>query len=246
MSDDQLPLPLGVRGRVPIGLQVVAGIAVLVVLVAISAAIAVVLALGMRDDHERLHERSVPFAGAVGTAALHAKGIANDERGYLLSGDRLFVTQLEGRIVRAQTALAEAAATAQGPAQSAAVARARTGFERWVRALRAELSTFRSGDRAGSIDASLGPVRALRKSYEASLAEATALGERAVRAGGDSVRDASSRSVTVLLAVALGVSVVGFAVALWVMRTILRPVYTMLTLFGAVTRPGSAGAPPPR
>jgi hypothetical protein len=60
------------------------------------------------------------------------------------------------------------------------------------------------------------------------------------------VRDAPSRSVPVLLAVALGVSVVGFAVALWVMRTILRPVYTMLTLFGAVTGQRSAGAASPR
>jgi hypothetical protein len=78
---------------------------------------------------------------------------------------------------------------------SEAVNEAREGFERWVLAVRGEFATFQAGDHQGAIAASLGPDRALRKAYEASLASAQALGASSIQSARNSVAVALSRSV---------------------------------------------------
>ncbi len=201
--------------------------------------VAVLLVLGLRDDHAQLHDHSVPYANAIAAAALSAKGIANDERGYLMTGDRRFVVLLERRIRRARSAFAQAAGAADETAQRTAVVEANTGFEAWVDILRRDLATYRAGNRQRAIESALGPGRALRKRYEDSLARAQTVADTEIRADRDMVASASSRSVTILLACLLVALLMGIGVALWVMRTILRPVHTLLMLFG------SAPAPPP-
>jgi len=122
-----------------------------------------------------------PCANSVAAAALTAKGIANDERGFLMTGNGRFIEEADRRVQRARASFAVSAAAASGRGQQDAVAEARAGFERWVSAVRREFAAFRSGDRRGPTAASLGPNRALRKRYEAARARAQALGIGAIR-----------------------------------------------------------------
>jgi hypothetical protein len=90
---------------------------------------------------------------------------------------------------------------------------------------------FRAGGHADAIAAALGPNRTVRKSYEHALAQAHTVAARAVDSGQTSIAAASGRSVTILLACLLAALVIGLGVAVWVVRTILRPVYALLTIF---------------
>jgi CHASE3 domain sensor protein len=223
-------LPLGFRSRLPVGFQVFLGVGGLLVLLMASIALAVLLVEGLKHGERRLADRDVPYAAAVAAAALNAKGIANDERGYFISGDRRFIGELDSRVRNARDAFALAERTATGDRQLVAVREARAGFERWVATVRREFAAFTAGERHEAVRRSLGPDRALRKSYEASLARAQRLGATAIDSGRSSVDAASSRSVTILLVCLLLGLVLGCGLALWVVRTILRPVYAVLQL----------------
>jgi hypothetical protein len=100
----------------------------------------------------------------------------------------------------------------------------RAGFERWVQAMRGEFATFRAGDHRDAIAASLGPDRALHKTYEQSLANAQALGAHSIQSATGSVAAASSRSVWILVACLLVALVIGVGVASWLVRSIAMPV----------------------
>ena len=119
------------------------------------------------------------------------------------------------------------------PAQRQAVSDARSGFERWVQAMRGEVATFRAGDRRGAVAASLGPDRALRKSYERSLANAQRLGAHSIQSVTGSVAAASSRSVWILVACLLVALAIGVGVASWLVRSIAMPVARLTAILGA-------------
>ena len=211
-------------------LQVLVGIGALLGLVAAAVLVAVLLVVGLKNDANELASREVAFANAVDTAALNAKGIANDERGFLMSGRVEFLHQIEDRTTAARSAFDAAALQASDGARQRAVAEARAGFERWMDALSAQLATFRAGDREAAVTASLGPTRALRKAYEASLSRADALGQRGIESAASSVSSTSSRSVAILLTYLLVALGAGFALTLWIVRTILRPAFMLLRL----------------
>ena len=211
-------------------LQVLVGIGGLLALVAAAVVMAVLLIVGLRNDAAELAGSQVEYATAVETAALNAKGIANDERGFLMSGRAEFLRQIEDRTAAARAAFAAAALEAGDGPRRRAVDEASAGFERWIDALNAELVTFRAGDREAAVTASLGPTRALRKTYEASLARADALGHRGIESATSSVSATSSRSVAILLVYLLVALTAGVGVTLWIVRAILRPAYTVLRL----------------
>jgi methyl-accepting chemotaxis protein len=207
----------------PPDLRVLLAIASLLALLAVAVLAAVFLIVELRNDTNRLTGRQVGYVEAIHDAALHAKGMANDERGFLISGRQQFLDQLENRTVEARAEFDVATRTATGPGQHLAVEEARIGFERWLQALRAEIALYKSGERERAIATSLGRTRALRKDYERALALADVLGVGAVQTATTSVSDTSSRSVTILL-VYLGCALaIGGAIALWVIRTVLRP-----------------------
>ncbi|HEX7255585.1 MAG TPA: CHASE3 domain-containing protein [Gaiellaceae bacterium] len=241
MAEPNVLQPLGLRSRLPLGVQVAAGIGGLLCLIALTVAVAMLLVLGLRSDQAQLQDHSVPYASAVAAAALGAKGIANDERGYLMTSDRQFVVQLESSIPKTRVAFAAAWVAADGHAQRSAIAGARSGFERWIAVVRREIARYAAGDTEDAVAVAMGSGRAMRKSYEDSLARAQALADNALRSDQDSVASASSRSVTILLACLLAALVIGIGVALWVMRTILGPVYALLRLFGDLPQSSTPG-----
>jgi methyl-accepting chemotaxis protein len=222
----------GTRPRLPVGLQVVLGAGGLVGLLVACMLVALVLVVGLKAGETRLTGRDVSYSSAVAAAALGAKGIANDERGFLLTGDRGFIGEAGHRMRGARAAFAAAVSAADGPAQRQAVTRARTAFERWVQAVHGEFVAFRSGDHRGAVTAALGPDRALRKGYEHSLARAQALGTSSIQSARSSVAAAWSRSVAILVACLLAALTIGIGVALWLVRSIARPVARLVAIVG--------------
>ena len=99
------------RHRLPMGFQVWLGVGGLLALVAGLVALAVFLIVGVRHHESHLNERAVPYARAVAAAALNAKGVANDERGFLMTGDQTFSDEADNR-VRSTRAWFAASATA--------------------------------------------------------------------------------------------------------------------------------------
>lgn len=224
--------PRRTRRGMPMGYKVWLGVGGLLALLACSIAVAVFLITALRGHEQHLNERAVPYANGTAAAALDAKAVANDQRGFLMTGDRRFVEEADRRIRAARVSFAAAAAAASGRAQQRAVADARTGFDRWVTMVRQEFASFSQGDRQGPITAALGPDRALRKRYEAALARAQTLGMQAIRSGDASVASASSRSIIILLTYLLASLVIGAGVAYWLVRTIANPVAHLLAVLG--------------
>ena len=218
----------GGRHRLASDTKVLAGVGVLLALLAAAVAVAVVLIVSLEDDANELSRRHVLYAAAIHEAALGAKGMANDHRGFLLSGGRPeYLAQLRARTDETRSAFAEAAAFAVGESQQEAVRESRAGFERWLRALNADIAAYQAGSQQEAIDASLGSTRQLRKTYEQSLAHAYALGVRSIDAATESLSSSATRSVTILLAYLALALAVGVGVALWVVRTVLKPAFVL-------------------
>lgn len=215
-------------------LAAVAGLVMLLV-IAIALAIVFIVALGNGANTAERHAR---YSAAIDAAALHAKGLANDERGFLISGNQEFLTQMDVRAELARAAFA-AAAEAADASQRLTVAEAREGFERWLDTLDTELATYQAGGTAAAIETSLGPSRTLRKAYEGWLADAKALGVDAFQDATASVSSASSFSVMVLLGYLVLAVAVAIVIALWVVRTVLQPAYTLVRLLADAEEPST-------
>jgi methyl-accepting chemotaxis protein len=215
------------RHRLASDTKVLAGVGALLALLAVAVAVAVVLIVSLEDDANELSERHVLYAAAVHEAALSAKGMANDQRGYLLSGRTQYLDELHARTGETRTAFEEAATFAVGESQRDAVRESRAGFERWLQALNADIAAYQSGSREEAIEASLGSTRQLRKTYEQSLAHAYTLGVRSIDSATDSIASSASRSVTILLAYLALALATGVGVALWVVRAVLKPAFVL-------------------
>ena len=229
-------LPLGLSPRVPLGYQVLVGIGGLVVLVALAVGLAVVLVRGLGDGAADLTAREVEYARSIDAAALRAKAMANDERGFLLSGRDSFMQRFERRAVLVRASFAAAERAAAEREQRAAVRETSVGFTRWLEAVRAEVATYKAGNRDAAIASALGETRDLRYAYEELLRDAQQLGASAIASSAHSVSAASSQSIAILLIYLAVALVVGVAVGIWLVRTILKPVYALLAIFA---EPGS-------
>jgi methyl-accepting chemotaxis protein len=175
------------------------GLGGLLALLVISMLVAIFLVVGRQQGETRLNEGDMPYANAVSEAALNAKGIANDQRGFLLTGDSTFIDEANGRVEDARRAFAAAEGAAGNADQRRTIRAARTGFEAWVQAVDGEFAMFQDGDHQRAVAASLGTDRELRKTYEQSLADAQALGDGSVRSASSSVAAAASRSILILV-----------------------------------------------
>jgi CHASE3 domain sensor protein len=151
-------------------------VGVLFAVLALAMAAAVLAIVSVSRDPTVLRRENVPYAVAIATAALNAKGLANDERGYLVSGKPEFLALLEQHVLNVRMSFAAAARAADRARQHDAVETAHLRFERWVSSVRGQLDAFRAGRREAATRAALGRGRMQRESYEASLADAEAAG----------------------------------------------------------------------
>ena len=224
MADDHRtlrPMPPAAaptRTALPPTYQVVVAAGVIIAILAALVVAAVLALVSLRQDQLRFQDRNVPYAVAIANAALNAKGMANDERGYLISGDTEFLEEFDQRLINARTAFAEAAIAADGDVQHRAVTEAHQGFEDWVWAAREVFKTYQSGNRAKAMRTSLGPSRALRKEYEGQLADAQSVATTAIV-----LRRSSFAWSSWLMILVIGPVVaiaICFAVGLWLVRTL--------------------------
>ena len=220
-------LALRRRGGLSPEAKVAVAIYMLLALLTASVLLAVVLIVGVKDNSTQLIDRQLQYAVAIDEAALYAKSMANDERGFLISGRKEFLVQLEERAQKVRASFATALSQASGSAERAAVERARAGFESWLAELRIVLERFQDGDRGGAVTTSLGRTRDLRKAYEASLADADARAAGGIEAARNSVAATSSRYSMFLLVYLVGALAVGFGIAMWILSS--RPETRRLT-----------------
>jgi methyl-accepting chemotaxis protein len=215
------------RHRLASDVQVLIGIGSLLVLLAVAVGLAVILIVAFEDDATNDAHRHVLYATATHEAALSAKGIANDQRGFLLSGKPVYLREIRTRTAQARSAFETAASYAVGESQQEAIGESRAGFEHWLRVLNGDIAEYRHGSREQAIEASLGSTRQLRKTYEQSLARAYDMGVRSIESATNSLSSSASRSVTILVTYLAFALVLGVAVALWVVRALLRPAFTL-------------------
>jgi methyl-accepting chemotaxis protein len=192
----------------------------LLALLMVGVLVSAVLMARLADDATELTRRQVQYSTALSGAAVNAKGIANDERGYLLSGNDEFLVEIDIRTGLARDYFNQAAEAAD-EAQSRRILQAYEAFERWLVALEEELAMFRAGDREAARAASLGPTRDLRKDYEALMGTAS-LSESGVPNATASVSASGSRSVTILLVYLVAAIIIGYTVIAWAVRGLRR------------------------
>lgn len=212
------------RRRLPLGYPVLLGTGALLVLLVLVGAVALTVLLRTWSLDRHLDDGGVPYAGAVAAAALDAKGIANDQRGFLLTGRQEFVDEIGMRTALARRSFDLAVQAAPDPRHRAAIEQARGGFETWISAVQGEIASYKQGQHAVA-DAAAERDRTLRKAYEESLAAAQSLGTDAIRTG-ESAEQASFRhGIAALLAIP-GLALVGGTVtSVWLVRSIARPLY---------------------
>jgi methyl-accepting chemotaxis protein len=215
------------RTRLASDVQVLVGVGSLLALLAVAVGLAVILIVSFEDDATgEAHEQTL-YATAIHEAALYAKSLANHQRGFLLSGDPEFTDEIATETAEARSRFTLAESYAGAREQREAVSTSRAQFELWLRTMLGDLAAYRRGETERAIDASLGSTRQLRKTYEQSLAHAYALGVRSIESSTSSLSSSATRSVTFLLGYLALALLVGIAVALWVVRAILRPAFTL-------------------
>jgi methyl-accepting chemotaxis protein len=197
-------------------------IGVLIVLAIIGVVIAVWLLLDLRRATTDLTERDVDYAAAMGDVALISKTLANDERGFLISGSEEFREQFDGRIAQVHEAYERAYANADAD-QWLAVDRAQKSFEQWLNATRLNMDAFARGERDTAIEASLEETRVLRKEYEARLAGTQSLAAFAIETSREQVAGSVTRAVAILIGYLVVAMVVGLLIAAWIARSVLLP-----------------------
>jgi methyl-accepting chemotaxis protein len=222
------PVPAALPRRHPLGHSVVFGIAGFLGLLIAVAVMAIALVVNLNRQETNLNTGNAAFVTAVQSAALDAKAIANDQRGYLLSGDDKFLVEAQSRETAVRASFTSASIAAGSDPERRAVSRASDGFERWVTAFQSEVDTYKRGDQKGAIATSLGADRDLRKTYEASLDVAETIGVHGVQSGDHSVSAAATLTIRLLIAGLLVALVIGVGIGEWLLRTIVRPLHHLV------------------
>jgi methyl-accepting chemotaxis protein len=220
---------------------------------AVVVAAGVVILLGARGV-ERLHDgqnqtsrHAVPYLVGLSDAALAAKSAANDERGFLITGDAKFRNEAVGRRTAERAGLTQARSAALTTAQVKTVDQIDRLLQTFNDRLDQEFALFAT-DRAGAQALALGANRDLRKAYEQAFATATL----AAKTGTDQTATAADREASSLrrqLLVLLGLTaLLGVVAAWWLGRTVRRPLNATIGVLEAAAagdltvRAGADGA----
>ena len=216
--------------RVATKLLLVAGMAI--------AAAAAVGGLGLVEIEKLRQTRQlemgheVPYITGLQSAALGAKAAANDERGFLISGEQGFRDEVQERLTRVRASLAQARGAATTDQQRQAVDKIRQGIEGWFTAIETEFDQYET-DKPGALKAAFGPNRELRKSYEKLLdAETMAAADRLSR-GQDFTRAVNAARLQVLVLLLTGLAL-ALCFALYLAHLIVVPLRRVARVLRAV------------
>jgi CHASE3 domain sensor protein len=199
----------------------------MLLLVVLGIAIAVWLILDLQRAATDFTERDLEYAAAIGDIALVSKTLANDERGFLISGSGEFMRQWEGRTAQVHEAFSRAYANADRD-QWLAVDRAKRSFDTWHDATSSNLAAFAAGHQDAAIEASLAHTRVLRKEYEARLAGTQALANYEIEAASAEVAATITRSIAILIGYLLVAVLIGGLIAAWLLQSVIGPLRTLV------------------
>jgi methyl-accepting chemotaxis protein len=174
----------------------------------------------------------VPYITGLQSAALGAKAAANDERGFLISGDREFRDEVQERLAKVRAPLAQARGAATSDQQRQAVDRIRQETKAWFTAIGTEFDQYAT-DKPGALKAAFGQNRELRKAYEKRLdAETTAAADRLSR-GQDFTRAVNAARLQILVLLVTGLAL-ALCFALYLARLIVGPLRRVASVLRAV------------
>ena len=210
-------------------------IASCVVVVGVGIGITVSSVGALASAQNRVAVEASGYLSGLSSAALAAKAAANDERGYLLTGNRLFVDEAHERRTVVQDGLARARAAAGSDAERAAVDRIEDGLAAFNTGVDRVFALFAT-DPAAAVALSLGSNRDLRKAYEQEFDDATRLAERGVTTTSAEAYRIADRIRTLLLVMLGFVVVAGGIVGTAVMRSIGRPLARAVAILEAGAR----------
>jgi methyl-accepting chemotaxis protein len=188
---------------------------------AVGMLIATLLLLRLSDQALDATSSEIQYATAMSAAALNAKAIANDERGYLLSGDDEFLVQIDSRVPLAREAFAQAMEVADD-AQRQRLTEILQLFEHWLVLVEDEIATFRAGNEEAAWEASVGQTREVRHEYERILTEASLIQSGVPRAQA-TISSSSGWSLAILLGYLVVAILVGLVVGAWAVAGLRSP-----------------------
>ncbi len=209
--------PASIYGRLIVG-----GI-VLAVGLAITVAMAWSRLHQIRSEYSGAAGHAVPYTDDLAAFAVSAKAMANDERGFLLSGDPSYSDEFDTKHGQpAQDALTAAAKVfPAGSKEAHSVAAIQAAYAKWVTAVHAEFALYKT-DKASAIDLALGDNRDLRKEYETEVDAANVLASTDLASTSHALSASISKTTTTII-VALGlVVVVGAGLLLLFARSLRR------------------------
>jgi methyl-accepting chemotaxis protein len=225
---------------ISIGVRLMLGYGTLILLLAISTAVALSFLTTVDRRQAEVSRGESPYIGALRTVATTAKAAANDERGYLLAGDPKFTEEAVGRVDKIDEII-ETAKRDADPAKQAELTEISTQIHIWFDAVRAELERYER-DPAGAREIALGDNRDLRKAYEGRIDEAIAASDGRLQAANGALVSSiggARRAQLGFLAVAV---IVAVALAMAISRSITRPLRRILA---ALRRVADGTSPPP-
>ncbi|WP_036336900.1 CHASE3 domain-containing protein, partial [Modestobacter caceresii] len=174
----------------------------------------------LRDARAAELSTSLPYINALDDIAVTAKATANDERGYLLTGEESFREEVAERLDKINGLVATADETAATADERAFVVELESGLGAWAASIDSEFALLDT-DREAAIALAMGTTRELRKAYEEVLdaGREEAEAELTTGAGYEEVVSAATRTTIVVCAVGVLLAVVvGLLVAGSVMR----------------------------
>ena len=232
-DDTELSPPPRRRGldRPPLHAQLAVLIGALVVLVTVTSVVAIALVVRLGDDGRNLADQGA-YQESISSAALAAKTVANDERGYLITGELTYRREALTSVDQTLRAFRSASAAATTGVQRESVALAQEQFARWVDAVRGEFTAYRGGQDDQAIALAVGPNRALRKQYERSLGAAGALAVRDESQARHTVKHGLTQSVAILIACLVLSLALSVAIGIWLAYAIVRPLQRLIGLLG--------------
>ncbi|UUY06002.1 methyl-accepting chemotaxis protein [Svornostia abyssi] len=207
-------------------MKLTAGFGLLILIVGICGALVLGAVGQIQTTTEDVRDRSVRFATHLSAAAVEAKATANDERGFLLTGDAEFRDGITERNATVVKELQAAAAAAPSREIRDDVGQIRERYVAWTEAIDAEFD-LAADNRAAAIDLALEKNRALRKGYEAIIEEATSDANREVAASFTALEDDAARSRTTVIVMIALLVLASIAVGFGLLRGVrgaLRPV----------------------
>lgn len=147
--------------------KIVAPVVALSVAMLVIGGLAIMRLNGVADEGTRIQSGMTALVH-LEDAAVTAKAIANDERGFLLTGDQEFVDEILERRSKIDSLLDQAAAGVPTQDQRRQVEQVRTEIHAWSEALDAEFALYRTDPEAAT-ETALETNRELRKTYEDNL-----------------------------------------------------------------------------